>query len=119
MIDFRQRLLEHPAWLIMLPSMRVTTKRSRRHQRMQACLNVNTPRDPEVIRKLLEITSQCVVCGIEMHPLIAHAGQDDMSLDFTCSKQRCRDNKEMTAMLGLLRETLLFQILTPNQQFVF
>jgi len=116
-IDYRRRIIEHPAWLIMLPSMRVDADNSVRHQRLQSCLNIAAPRDPEVIRKLLDITSQCVACGADMHPL-ATQENDDLSLDFTCGKKRCRDNKSVNNEILLLQDTLL-RTHTPDQTFVF
>jgi hypothetical protein len=116
-IDYRRRIIEHPAWLIMLPSMRVDVDDSGRHQRLQSCLNIVAPRDPEVIRKLLDITSQCVACGADMHPL-ATQNNDDLSLDFTCGKKRCRENKIVNEEILLLQNTLL-RTQSPDQTSVF
>ena len=116
-IDYRQKIIEHPSWLIMLPSMRVDANRSERHQRLQSCLNIVSPRDPEVVRKLLDIVSQCVVCGADMHPMAAK-DSNDLSLDFTCAKKRCRENKAVNDEMLRLRE-LLVRTHTPDQTLVF
>ena len=117
-INFLQRLIEHPACLMIMPVMRVKAMKSPHKEIMHRYFNVVEPYAPDIIKKLLGLISECVVCGAKMHPLARNLPLKSFDLKFTCKKPECVKNKEVKAAMGELSKAVLM-IHTPNQKFLF
>lgn len=116
-IDFRQRLLEHPAWLMMLKVMHPLQKTRRTTaDAFYECLNLTLPKEESKLTILRDLTSACVVCGRVMHPLVIH--DHDFGFQFTCGKPSCDNNAGVLAAMDEMKDTALL-ITTPDQKVLF
>ena len=116
-IDFRQRLIEHPSWLALLPVMRPTQERI---DIFHECLNFAKPIDPYKVRKLLSMTSPCVVCDAPMHPIVGRWKNNmyGLSVMFTCASDACVGNED--AVNAFKEMELLFHLIVfPEQTVTF
>jgi hypothetical protein len=114
---FRERLMRHPAWLVLVPTMRVSRTTSPQQKLLKECLNITIPDDPCVLDKLFDLTASCVVCGDPIHPVTPDS-ETDLSVRFTCDKVPCLTDLEIVhltdSIIGMMsatyhpQQTLLF-----------
>jgi hypothetical protein len=114
---FRERLMRHPAWLVLVPTMRVSQKVSPQQKLLKECLNITIPDDPCVLNKLFDLTASCVVCGDPIHPVTPDS-ETDLSVRFTCDKVSCLTDLEIVhltdSIIGMMSETY-----NPHQTLLF
>jgi hypothetical protein len=91
---FRERLIRHPAWLVLIPAMHVSRRVSKQDRLLHQCLNITTPDDPSVLDRIYDLTASCVVCGDVIRPVTPDA-EMDLAVRFTCNKESCLDDQEV------------------------
>jgi len=91
---FRERLIHHPAWLVLIPAMHVSRRVSKQDKLLHECLNITTPDDPSVLDRLFALRASCVICGDAMRP-VAPDSDMDLAVRFTCDKSSCLNDHEV------------------------
>ena len=108
MTMFCERLMRHPAWLVLVPTMHVSRKVSPQQKLLKECLNITIPDDPCGLDKLFELTASCVVCGDPIHPVTPDS-ETDLSVRFTCDKVPCLSDLEIVhltdSIIGMMSAT--------------
>lgn len=117
MIMFRERLMRHPAWLVLVPTMHVSRKVSPQQKLLKECLNITLPSDLCRLDEWFGLTASCVVCGDPIHPVTADL-ETDLCVRFTCDKVSCLTDREIVrltdSIIGMMsatyhpQQTLLF-----------
>ena len=114
---FRERLLRHPAWLVLVPTMHVKRKVSPQQTLLKECLNITFPDDPYMLEKLFDLTASCVVCGDAIHPVTPDS-ETDLAVRFTCDKASCLSDHDV---IHLTDSIILMMAAThhPHQTHLF
>lgn len=105
---FRERLIHHPAWLVLIPAMHASRRVSKQNKLLHECLNITRPNDPFVLDRLYDLTASCVVCGDAMRPVTSDS-EMDLAVRFTCDKSSCLNDHEVRritdTIIGMMAET--------------
>ncbi len=91
---FRERLIHHPAWLVLIPAMHTSRRVSTQDKLLHECLNITTPDDPSVLDRLFALRASCVICGDAMRPVTPDSDMD-LAVRFTCDKPSCLNDQEV------------------------